>query len=138
MNPVTLPITLVNQLLTEAQQHPDTEVCGLIGRADSGADGRISRYPVTNVAEDPTRLFELDAEGMFAAIRLMRERGEEHYAIYHSHPHGPALPSPTDRELAAYPDVLYLIISLGTTGVLEMRGFMLDGDGVDEVPLEGR
>ena len=134
MNPVILPRALVNQLLSEAQQHPDTEVCGLIGNAN----GRITRYPVANIADDPGHLFELDPVGMFAAIRQMRERGEAHYAIYHSHPHGPALPSPTDRALAAYPGVLYLIISLGTTGVLEMRGFLLDGDGVEEVPLEGR
>jgi len=132
VNPVTLPRTLINQLLTQAQQHAEVEVCGLVGR---GPDATHC-YPVTNTADDPTHRFTLDAAEQIDAMRQMRERGEELFAIYHSHPDGPAIPSPTDQRLAAYPGVLYLIISLGTTGVLEVRGFRLDKDNVTEVPLE--
>ena len=56
----------------------------------------------------------------------MREQQEELFAIYHSHPTAPAEPSATDLEMANYPDALYLIISLNTKGVLEMRGFRLN------------
>jgi hypothetical protein len=38
-------------------------------------------------------------------------------------------------ELAAYPDALYLIISLDTKGILEMRGFYLHGHSSREVSL---
>jgi hypothetical protein len=41
-----------------------------------------------------------------------------------------------DIEEATYPGVLYLIISLNTKGVLEMRGFRLTGQDVAEVMLE--
>ena len=135
MNPVTLPRTLINQLLTQAQQHAEVEVCGLIGRA-VGDTGSSHCYPVTNIAADPAHRFTLDAAEQIDAMRQMRERNEELFAIYHSHPDGPALPSPTDQRLAAYPGVLYLIISLGTTGVLEVRGFRLDQEKLTEVPLE--
>jgi proteasome lid subunit RPN8/RPN11 len=128
-----LPRAIVNQLLHHAQQAPDSEVCGLIG----GKDGVPSRcYPVANVAATPQRLFAMDPAQQIAAMRSMRERGEELFAIYHSHPASPALPSATDLAQANYPETLYLIISLQTRGVLEMQGFALRDNGVKEVPLE--
>ena len=65
----------------------------------------------------------------------MRELGEELFAIYHSHPTTPALPSFYDLDEAAYPDALYLIISLNTKGILEMRGFKIQQKTAMEVPL---
>ena len=128
-----LPRTLVNRLLTEAQHSPDTEVCGLIGAKDGEPR---SVYPVTNVAKEPGRLFEMDPREQIDAMRRMREEGETLFAIYHSHPHAPAEPSRADLEQAAYPDALYLIISLNTEGVLEMRGYRLADGRVHPVELE--
>ena len=130
--PVVLPRPLVNQLLSEAQQHPGVEVCGLLGRSSSGSHC----YPIRNAAEDPTHQFLLDAAEQVEAMRQMRERDEQLFAIYHSHPDAPAYPSATDQRLAAYPGVLYLIISLDITGVLQMRGFQLRGKHIDEVPIK--
>lgn len=127
-----LPRPLVNQLLHHAQSQPEQEVCGLIGR-----NGKAMRfYTVANVAAAPRRLFEMDPAQQIAALRLMRERGEELFAIYHSHPHTPAVPSRLDIEQAAYPDALYILASLQTRGVLELRGYRLREDGVDEITLE--
>jgi proteasome lid subunit RPN8/RPN11 len=128
-----LPRTVVNELLKQAQGSPEAEVCGLIG---SGDDGRASVYPVSNVAEAPDRLFQMEPSAQIGAMRRMRERGETLLAIYHSHPHAPAAPSPRDLEEAAYPEALYLVISLDTKGVLEMRGYRLDGNTPREVELK--
>jgi proteasome lid subunit RPN8/RPN11 len=68
-------------------------------------------------------------------MRHMREAGEELFAIYHSHPHAPAEPSVRDIAEAAYPQAIYLIISLNTTGVLELRGFRLAQGLVENVDL---
>jgi hypothetical protein len=38
-------------------------------------------------------------------------------------------------ELSAYPEALYLIISLNTKGILEMRGFKITRKTVLEIPL---
>ncbi len=130
MKPITLPREIVNRLLTHAQQSPASEVCGLIGRGES-----LSVYPVANVAEDPARLFLLDAQGQLDAMREMRERGEELFAIYHSHPTAPAEPSARDQEMANYPDALYLIVSLNTKGVLELRGFRCVDGSLQPVEL---
>ncbi|QSA96871.1 Mov34/MPN/PAD-1 family protein [Methylococcus sp. EFPC2] len=123
--PVTLPRPLINQLLHYAQLTPEAEICGLIG---AGPNGAYRCYPVPNAAADPARRFELDPAGQIEAIRLMRERGESLFAIFHSHPSAPAEPSPADFAEASHPEALYLIISLNTKGVLEMRGFRLDDD----------
>ncbi len=129
----TLPRPLVNRLLAQAQHSPESEVCGLV----SSHHGRPSKvYPVDNVASRPGKLFQMDPKGLVDALRTMRERGEELFAIYHSHPHSPAVPSSTDLEQAEYPDALYLIISLNTKGVLEMRGYRLQDGEAREVALE--
>jgi len=77
----------------------------------------------------------VDPANQIDALREMRELGHELFAIYHSHPTSAALPSTTDMAEAGYPEVLYLIISLNTKGVLEMRGFRLQRDHYNEVDL---
>lgn len=130
--PVRLPRTLVNQLLGLAQRAPHEEICGLI----SGRDGRyLNAYPVPNIAGDRAHLFEMDPRGQIAAMRAMRERDEQLMAIYHSHPDAPALPSRTDIAEHEYPDLLYLIISLNTQGVLELRGFRIRNAAVQEMTV---
>ena len=120
---VKLPRKLTNQLLHFAQMSSETEVCGLIG-ARHGIP--TTCYPVKNIASAPTVRYELDPREQVEAMRRMRESGEKLFAIYHSHPQSPAEPSATDLASANYPEALYLIISLNTKGVLEMRGFRMD------------
>ena len=66
----------------------------------------------------------------------MRTLGEDFFAIYHSHPTAPALPSDTDLELDTYPEVIHLIISLNTKGILEMRGFKISKKSAVELLLK--
>lgn len=133
MDTVLLPRPLVNQMLHQAQTSPDTEVCGLI----AAKDGRPTRFiPVTNVAGQPDRLFSMAPKQQIDALRRMREEGEELFGIFHSHPRSPAVPSDRDLQEAGYPNALYLIASLNTKGVLEMRGYRLHGGKSEEVALE--
>lgn len=133
MSSVQLPRIIVNQILSQAQHSPEQEICGLIA-AKGGVP--VHSYPVKNVAQEANHLFTMDPAGQIAAMRTMRENGEELFAIYHSHPHGPAKPSPADLREAAYPDALYLIVSLNTGGLLEMQGFRLRGEDAEPVELE--
>lgn len=130
---VKLPRTLINQLLHHAQQTEDREICGFIS---SLRGVPIHAYPVANIAATPACRFAMDPAGQINALRLMRERNEELFAIYHSHPSSPAAPSLIDLEEAGYPEALYLIISLNIKGVLEMRGFRLNSHAAKEVPLD--
>ena len=129
---IQIPRKLTNQLLHLAQLSPDLEVCGLIG----GKNGLPTHcYPVKNTAENPQQRFLLDAGEQISAMAKMRELGEDLFAIYHSHPAAPAQPSTTDLEMSAYPEALYLIISLNTKGILEMRGFRINQKTAQEIPL---
>ncbi|HHO67675.1 MAG TPA: M67 family peptidase [Gammaproteobacteria bacterium] len=133
METVTLPRPLVNQMLHQAQASPDAEVCGLI----AARSGRPVRFiPVPNVAGQPAQLFSMDPARQIDALRRMREAGEELFGIFHSHPHSPAVPSDRDLHEAGYPDALYLIASLSTKGVLELRGYRLRDGRAEEVALE--
>ena len=132
MSAVRLPRSIVNQLIYLAQKSPDEEICGLISRDSRGFR---NCYPVPNRAGDRKRFFALDPKAQIDAMRAMRERGEELAAIFHSHPDSPPLPSLADVEQHEYPAVLYLIISLGTKGVLEMRGFRIHERAIEEVPI---
>lgn len=123
---------LTNQLLHLAQLSPSLEICGLIGIQD---DSSLHCYPINNVAEHPQQQFLLDASQQIAAMSKMRASNQELFAIYHSHPTAPALPSSEDLALSAYPSALYLIISLNTKGILEMRGFRINQDSAQEIFL---
>jgi proteasome lid subunit RPN8/RPN11 len=128
---VQIPRTLANQLLHQAQLSPAQEVCGLVGRHDE----QCECYPIENVATDASVLFALNASEQLAAFKAMKQKGQSLFAIYHSHPTSPPVPSEIDIEDANYRDALYLIISLNTKGVLEMRGFYLKSGQTEEVEL---
>lgn len=130
---VTLPRPLVNKLLAHAQHSSDREICGFI-TSKNGVP--VKHYPIINIAETPSCRFRMDPKAQIDAMRQMRERHETLFAIYHSHPTSPAKPSAIDLQEAGYPEVLYLIISLNTKGVLELRGFRISGNAVHEVELE--
>ena len=133
MNEIHLPRTIINRLLSHAQSSGDAEVCGLIGALNGQA---TTLYPIPNVSTDQRHRFAMDPHAHIAAMRQMREAGEELFAIYHSHPDSPAAPSATDITEAAYPGALYLVISLDTQGVLELQGFYIRNAEVMPVPLK--
>jgi len=127
---ICLPRKLTNQLLHLAQASPQQEICGLIG---ANAFGRpVSCYPVANSAEHPQNRYCMEPGQQIAAMKAMRDKQETLFAIFHSHPETPAIPSATDIAQANYPQTLYLIISMGTKGVLELRAFNIDGSTVKE------
>lgn len=117
---LVIPRQLANQILTHAQHNPENEICGLISAYNHHAK---NYYPVPNVAADKAIRFSMDEPAQIAAMKAMREQGEELLAIVHSHPHSIAFPSALDQAQHQYPDAYYLIVSLNTVGVLELRAF---------------
>ena len=100
------------EIISHARESAPRECCGLIGgKADGHAE---SIYRMRNVAADPLVTYEAAPEDLFAAQRLMRERGEQLLGIYHSHPRADdPTPSATDVRLAYYPSAVYFIVGLG-------------------------
>ena len=102
--------SLLDRLLAEAAASPALEICGLLlGRVD-GTDCAIDGAPAAaNVASHPADSFELDPAALLAAHRAGRTGGPHLLGHYHSHPQGPASPSPRDAA-AAEPGRLWLIL----------------------------
>ncbi len=123
---------LAIHLLALAQQSPKMEICGLIGAA--GQNPRTI-YPTRNISNTPDSEFEMDASDQIDALKKMRSKKEELFAIYHSHPSAPARPSAKDMLDIGYPEAYQIIISLNTKGVLEMRAFKSENNGFQEVTL---
>lgn len=129
---IEIPRTMVNKMLSMAQQSPEDEVCALIS---VDQQNREQLYPIDNIANDTHKLFQMDPQQQIHAMKAMRENNESLFAIMHSHPHAPAYPSVEDLEQAAYPEANYIIVSLNTEGVLEMRGFRLSQEQVEDLAI---
>ena len=79
--------------------------------------------------------FEMDPGEHIRAFRRMRERGEALFAIYHSHPGAPAIPSQRDINGLAYPDAFYLIVSLQYESQPEIRAWRHTAGDLREIAL---
>ena len=123
MNLVLAPGILEAVIEHSKIAHPN-EACGLlVGR--TAAERFI---PMKNIAASPHQ-YEMDPVEVIAALRRLRDTGEELMAICHSHPHGPAEPSKTDIERAYYPEAAHLIVSLADAKRPQVAAFrILDGE----------
>ena len=100
----------LQQIVAAAAASPDAEICGLLfGSADVIGHAE----PCANVAADPARSFEIDPRRLIAAHKAMRDGGPALIGCYHSHPRGPATPSPRDAAAAAPDGWLWLIAGQG-------------------------
>lgn len=106
------------------------EVCGLLGVRD---DGGMEHFPITNAQRSMTN-YVMDARELLKAMRTIEDAGWD-LAIYHSHTHTAAYPSETDVELAAYPQAVYLIVSLEERDNPEIRSFRIVDGHITELPL---
>ncbi len=113
-------------LIEHARSDFPYEVCGLLAREEGGTRP-VRHWPIPNAARSMT-YYSMDPKAMLAAFNEMDDNGWELLAIYHSHTHTEAFPSPTDVELAFYPDAVYLIVSLQDPNEPVIRGFdIVDG-----------
>jgi [CysO sulfur-carrier protein]-S-L-cysteine hydrolase len=104
------------------------ECCGLL----SGKDQLISAaHPLRNEADRPLTNYFASPEDMFSAMRRMRDAGHQMLGIYHSHPRSKAYPSPTDVQMAFYPEAIYFIISLEPQ--IELRAFKINHAIIEDV-----
>jgi proteasome lid subunit RPN8/RPN11 len=133
---VALPAHIRDVIVAHARAGKPQEACGLIiGDRPAAEGGRALRFEPARNAEASSLLYEIDANDLLRLTIATDDADEVFWAIVHSHTHSPAVPSPTDRRLAFYPDALYLLVSLApaeanpATGAESLRAWrILDGE----------
>ena len=116
------------QMLAHVLADVTQERCGLL----AGRAGRVTAVlPVPNALHSAVA-YEMDGREF---IEAMVACDFEPLGIFHSHPAGPSVPSPTDIAQAAYPDSLYTIIALNQSPP-SVRAFRIVEAEVSEVKIE--
>jgi proteasome lid subunit RPN8/RPN11 len=125
---LAFPPSLYAEMVAHVLSEPTLEMCGIL----AGRAGVVDRvWPVPNALQSPVA-YRMDgpefAEAMIGC-------DFEPLGIFHSHPAGPPVPSPTDIAEAAYPDSIYVVISLQTIPP-SVRGFTIVNERVSEVKVK--
>lgn len=124
--------TLWQQILENIWSVLPEEGCGFV--AGTGQEARVV-LPVTNRLHSPVR-FEMTPLEQLKAMLWIEENGMDTVAIYHSHPEGPTVPSPTDLTEFAYPDAICLIVSPIMAGqIWHLRGFRIIDAQYEELSI---
>ena len=111
---VTISSEVLTAVAAAVAAEPDTEVCGLLFGSDTAIE---ASSPCRNVADDRAIAFELDPQVLIEAHRASRAGGPSVIGHYHSHPRGPAVPSPTDAAHADAQRQFWLIVAGSDTGL---------------------
>jgi proteasome lid subunit RPN8/RPN11 len=98
--------------IDHAREGAPAEVCGVLGGERGPTSHARTLRRAENVAADPRTEYRIDPAEQLALMEEVEAAGEEVVGFYHSHPHGPAEPSPTDRRRATWTERSYLIVVL--------------------------
>lgn len=127
----------IDEMIAHAREDYPNECCGLL----LGINGRVLALKRCRNAipeADRPKRYQVDSADLVAAFNECQRRGWEFVAIYHSHTHTEAYPSPTDVRLATWPPVpggapiatfpgaLYVLVSLKDNGHPVVRAFEID------------
>lgn len=127
METLTVSRAQLGQMIAQARADAPLETCGLL----AGREGRATRViPVPNALRSRVA-YRMDDQGL---VDAMMACDFEPLAIYHSHPQGPPVPSPTDVAESYYPDSVYIIISLAQEPP-SVRAFRIVSNAVTEVEV---
>jgi len=107
---LTLPTAIAEQLIAHARAEAPNEACGLLA-GDLGTGVASAYHPARNADASPY-VYTVHPDDLVRIVFGIEDAGEDLLAIFHSHTHTPAVPSPTDRRQAMYPDAFYLLATL--------------------------
>ena len=117
-----------DEIIAHALAEDPNECCGIL----AGLRGKVSYlYRMTNVEQSPYR-YSMDPKELYRTYREIDDTGKEVLAIYHSHTHSAAYPSPTDVRLATWPEAHYILVSLQIKERPILRVFRIEGEIIKE------
>ena len=130
---LSLNAALADELLAHARSEVPNEACGIL--SGNAADGRVTAYHPARNADASPHVYTVHPEDLVRIVLGIEDAGEDLIAIFHSHTHTPAEPSPTDRRQAMYPDAVYLLATLADPDAEPMQALRAwrihDGDAAE-------
>ena len=109
------------ELVKHSKKEAPNEVCGIL----AGKNQRVEKiYEMTNT-DRSSKTFFMDPKQQLKVMKEIRNQGLEMVGIYHSHLDTEAYPSAHDVELAYYPEVSYVIISVKDRPNPNVRSFRI-------------
>ena len=133
---LTVSVEVADEVLVHAREELPNEACGLLS-GDLTAGRATSYHRARNAEASPLR-YNVHPDDLVRIVFAIDEAGEDLVAIFHSHTHTPAVPSPTDRRSAQYPGVFYLLATLAEEDAIPasaLRAWRIHGGQSYEVPL---
>ena len=122
--------SLLQEMIEYVDRHIPLEACGVLAGKVNQAEKMIG---VLNQAQSPVR-FVMNPYEQLHAFDWIESNGFELVAIFHSHPTGPEIVSPTDIAEAAY-EVVHIVLSRAATH-WQARGFWIENNEAREVKLQ--
>ena len=135
---LAVPLAVAEELLRHARAEVPNEACGLL--AGDLAAGTASAYHPARNADASPYVYTVHPDDLVRIVLGIEDAGHDLVAIFHSHTHTPAVPSPTDRRQARYP-VIYLLATLSdpdATLAESVRAWRIEDGQSREVALELR
>jgi proteasome lid subunit RPN8/RPN11 len=133
---LTFSAALAEELIAHARSEVPNEACGIL--SGSAAEGRATTYNPARNADASPYVYTVHPDDLVRIVMGIDDAGEDLVAIFHSHTHTPAEPSPTDRRQAMYPDAIYLLATLAdpdATPTQALRAWRIHDGDATEVPL---
>ena len=130
---LTLPVAIAEELIRHARSEVPNEACGIL--AGDLATGVATAYHPARNADASPYVYTVHPDDLVRIVFAIEDAGEDLLAIFHSHTHTPAVPSPTDRRQAHYPDAFYLLVTLSdpdATAAESLRAWRIrDGESTE-------
>jgi proteasome lid subunit RPN8/RPN11 len=122
MNSLTITKTQLEEMIAHVDALAPLEACGLL----AGINSRVEKVLiVANQARSETR-YAMEPIEQLHAFEWIESNGLELLGIFHSHPAGPEIVSPTDIAQAYY-QAVYVVLSR-TGDSWRARGFWVDAE----------
>lgn len=122
---------LAQSIVEHAKRSIPNECCGVI--IGVGIEGQ-EVVPVPNIAPKADQHYRMDDQTLIDLFFRAQRENREIVGFYHSHPNSAPIPSRTDVQFAAYPDIPYMIVGL-RNGEAELSAWSIQPHAVKRVEV---
>lgn len=137
---IILKKVFFEQIVKQCKQEYPNEACGILAGKEVRVNGQHSRavekiYEMVNIEKSPS-FFSMNPDEQFKVNKDIRNLGFEMIGLYHSHVRSQAYPSTEDVELAFYPEVSYVILSVQDLSNPVIRSFKIEEGKISEEEIK--